>query len=176
MQLLLQEWVVAGSLAILFFLVVVFEIIDDLAFLVLREHFHLGCLGLRQLHPWILQDLLRRQSLDRIGLQDFLQNRQAAFTYIARRAPTALHIDDLLLQFTHVCCLEWHCSEEHGIEDNPCAPNVRLEAAVALAFEDLRGDVSRRAALLGLQLVPALDELGHSEVADWKFEGLSRSG
>ena len=41
-----------------------------------------------------------------------------------------------------------------------------MEATVALAFEDLWGDVGRCAALLGLQLVPALDELGHSKVAD----------
>ena len=51
LQLLLQEWVVAGLVLLL--LIIILEVADDLSLLMLCEYLYLGLLSLRQLHPRI---------------------------------------------------------------------------------------------------------------------------
>lgn len=123
-----------------------------------------GCVG--ELHPWVLQDLLWCQPLSGVSFENLFEELEGAFAHVTWGAPTALDIDDLLLQLAHVSGLERHRSEEHRVEHDASAPDVRLEASVALASEDLWGDVGWCSALLRLQLVLVLDELADSEVAD----------
>jgi hypothetical protein len=73
------------------------------------------------------------------------------------------------LELGHVGRFEGHCPEEHGVEDNTCAPDVGLEAFVAFTFEDFGGDVGWGAALLGLKMVFVLDQFGNSEITDFNF-------
>ena len=78
-----------------------------------------------------------------------------------------MDINDLLLQLSHVCSFEWHCAEEHGIEDDTSTPNIWLEAAIAFAFENFWGDVGGGTTLLMLQLILALYKFTNSKVADF---------
>ena len=153
---MLQEGIVP-SFIILLLLIIILKVAHDLGFLVHGEHLYFLCLGLGQLHPWVSQYLLRCESLEGVGLQDFLQNGQCSLRNIARRSPTALHIYDLLLKLPHIRGLERNSAEEHSVEDDTSTPNIGLEAAIPLALEHFRRDVGGRTTLLMLNLILALD-------------------
>ena len=110
LKFLLEERIVA-SLAIFLLLVVILEVTDNLLLFVLCKNFYLAYLLLRELHPWIDQDLLRSQSLVWICLQDSLQNAHGSIGDIAWLAPTALYIYYLVLKLSHVRRFERHSSK-----------------------------------------------------------------
>lgn len=133
----------------------------------LREYFNLADLGFCELHPRVDHDLLRGETLVWIGFEDPFEHAEGTFADVTWLAPAALHVDDLLLQFAHVCGFEWHGTEEHGIEHDAGAPHIGLESLVAFAFEDFWSDVGWCTALLMLDLVLALDKFADAEVADF---------
>lgn len=84
LQFLLQEWVIACTLSILLLLIIILKVTDNFFLLMLREHLNLGNLRLSELHPWINQYLLRRQSFQRICLQNLFENAQCAIRDVSR--------------------------------------------------------------------------------------------
>lgn len=70
------------------------------------------------------------------------------------------------MQLLHVAGFERDSSTEHCVEDNSSAPDVCLEACVALLTKNLGGNVGGGAALL-VHDVAGFDQLAHSEVCNF---------
>lgn len=66
----------------------------------------------------------------------------------------------------HICCLERNSSVKHSIEYYSSAPDIRLEAFIALTSEDFRGNVCWSTTLLSLVRVSILNNLADSKIAD----------
>lgn len=130
------------------------------------EHLDFGLLRLGKLHPGIHKYLLWSEPLQWVSFQNLLEDGKGTFGDISRGPPTALDIDYLLLELSHIGGLEGHRTEEHGVEHNSSTPNIGLETAVALPFEYFGSDVRRRTALLMLNLVLALYKLAYSKIAN----------
>jgi hypothetical protein len=166
LQFLFEEWVIASTFPIFLLLIIILKVANDFFLLVFGEHLNFRYLRISQLHPRVRQYLLRRQSFHRIRLQDLLKNTKCALRNVSRRSPTALHVDDLLLQLAHVGGLERHCTEQHGVEHDSGTPHIGLEAAVAFALEHFGCDVSRCTTLFMLYLILALNKFAHAKVTD----------
>ena len=69
------------------------------------------------------------------------------------------------MQISDVVGFEGHCALQHGVEQHAQAPDISVEALVAVVDDDLGGQVCGSAALLLDDLI-VLDESADSEVAE----------
>jgi len=164
-QHLFHEWVINGRNTLaLFFIVVVFKLTYDFLLFVFTKNLHELRFFFLLMHPWVIKNLLRRQSFLWICLQYLLEHVESRLCYLSGLTPLALDAEDLLLEFNHICSLKWHRSIKHGVEYYSCAPNIRLESFIALPSKDLRSNIGRSTALFSLLLTCTLDQFTDSKV------------
>ena len=116
------------------------------------------------LHPGMSHDFMNRYPLVRIPIQHPLYQIPCLLRYGVLKLE--LGLEDQSVQIVHGVRLERDRAVEHGVQHDPCTPDIRLEPVVALVSQDLGSDVGRGATLLGHLLFQGLDHSRDAEVGD----------
>jgi len=72
-----------------------------------------------------------------------------------------------LLEFYHVCRLEWNRAIEHGVQNDTSTPNVGLESFITLATENFRRDICWSTALLSLRSIRIIHKLAYTKITNF---------
>jgi hypothetical protein len=96
-------------------------------------------IGVDALEPGMIEDLRDVEAGIRVGLEYPTQEIAGLVRYIVGQRKIRLH--NQRVQLPHAIGLEREVAVEHGVEDDPGAPDVDESSVVTVAFEDFGGDV-----------------------------------
>ena len=110
---------------------------------ILPDHYSLHLCRLYLLVPFVCPDVLHSVPLVRISVQNL------PYQILARlrneTGDEVIAIQNLLVKFTGIRIFKWQIATGHSIENNAGAPDIGIEAVVALASNHLWSGVTRTA-------------------------------